>query len=65
MAIASSSNAIKNPPLEFAFKEKGIRVKVNPPERATVQWSDKGSYRVEHVLKYIESLLTIPIHFVS
>ena len=59
----TSSNAIKTPPLEFVFKGKGIRVKVNPPERATAQWSDKGSYRVEHVLKYIETLPTIPIHF--
>ena len=25
---------------EFVFKGKGIRVKVNPPERATTQWSD-------------------------
>ena len=63
MTIASSSNPIKTPPLEFAFKGKGIRVKVNPPEQATAQWTDKGSYRVEHVLKYIESLPTIPIHF--
>ena len=59
----TSSNAIKTPPLEFVFKGKGIRVKVNPPERATAQMSDKGSYRVEHVLKYIETLPTIPIHF--
>ena len=63
MTIASSSNAIKTPCLEFVFKGKGTRVKVNPPERATPQWSDKDSYRVQHVLKYIESLLTIPIHF--
>ena len=63
MTIASSSNAIKNPPLEFAFKGKGIRVKVNPPKQAIAQWSDKSSYRVEHVSKYIESLPTIPIQF--
>ena len=63
MTIASSSNPIKTPPLEFAFKGKGIRVKVNPPERATAQWTDKDSYRVENVLKYTESLPTIPIHF--
>ena len=62
MTITFSSNAIKTP-LEFVFKGKGIRVKVNPPNRATAQWSDKGSYRIEHVLKYIESLPTIPIHF--
>ena len=63
MTIALSSNAIKTPPLEFVFKGKGIRVKVNSPERATAQWSDKGSYSMEHVLKYIESLPTISIHF--
>ena len=40
VTIASSSNAIKTPPLEFVFKGKGIKVKVNPPERATAQWSD-------------------------
>ena len=46
MTIASSSNAIKTPCLEFVFKGKGTRVKVNPPEQATPQWSDKDSYRV-------------------
>ena len=37
MTIASSSNAIKTPPLQCVFKGKGIRVKVNPPERAIAQ----------------------------
>ena len=32
-----SSNATKTSHLEFVFKGKGIRVKVNPPERATTQ----------------------------
>ena len=63
MTIASSTNKIKIPPLEFAFKGKGIKVKINPPEQATAQWSDKSSCRAEHVLKYIEPLPTIPIHF--
>ena len=63
MTIASSTNAIKTPPLEFVFKGRGIRVKVSPPEQATAQRSDKGSYRTEHVLKCIESLPTVPIHF--
>ena len=63
MTLASSSNASRTPPLEFVFKGKGIRVKFNPLERATAQSSDKGSYGVEHVLKYTESLPTIPIHF--
>ena len=63
MTITSSSNAIKTPPLEFVFKGKGKRVNVNPPERVTAQWSDKGSYKVDYVLKYIESLQAIPIRF--
>ena len=63
ITITSSSNAIKTPPPEFVFKGKGKRVNVNPPERVTAQWSDKGSYRVDYILKYIESLQTIPIHF--
>ena len=54
MTIASSSNTIKKPHLEYVFKGQGKRVKVNPPEKSTVQWSEKGSYRVPHVLKYIE-----------
>ena len=63
MTIASSSNAIKTPPLQCVFKGKGIRVKVNPPERAIAQQSDKASDRVENVLKQFESLPTFPIHF--
>ena len=62
MTIASSSNAIKTP-LKSVFKGKGIIVKANPPERATTQSIDEGSYRVEHVLKYTESLPTISILF--
>ena len=53
MTITFLANAIKTPPPEFVFKGKGIRVRVNPPEQATVQWSDKGSYRVQRVLKSI------------
>ena len=37
MTIASSSNAIETPLLEFVFKGKVIRVKVNPPERVIAQ----------------------------
>ena len=61
MTITSSSNTIKTSPLEFVFK--GNRVNFNPPERVTAQWSDKGSYRDDYVLKYTELLQTIPIHF--
>jgi hypothetical protein len=60
MTIVSSTDEFKPPPLEFVFKGKGIRVKVNPPGKVQVQWAEKGSYRLEHVLKYIERLPTIP-----
>ena len=49
MTIASSSNAIKTPSLEFVFKGKGIRVMVNLLDLATAQWSDKDSYRVVYL----------------
>ena len=60
MTIASSSNQIKTPSLEFVFKGKGKRVKLNPPDKVTIQWTEKGSYRLE---KYVESLPSIPVNF--
>ena len=59
MTIASSSNQLKTPSLEFVFKGKGKRV--NPPDKVTIQWTEKGSYRLENVLKYVESLPSIPV----
>ena len=63
MTIASSSNQIKTPSLEFVFKGKGKRVKLNPPDKVTIQWTEKGSYRLENALKYVESLPSIPVNF--
>ena len=53
MTTISSSNSVQ-PPLEFVFKGKGTRTKLNPPDRVTFQWAEKGSYRVEHMVKFVE-----------
>ncbi len=44
--------------LEFIFKGKGTKTLLTPPMTCTVQWAPKGSYREEHLHKYIESLPT-------
>ena len=41
---------------EFVFKGKGTRTKLNLPEGMKLQWSDSGSYRLEHILQMIENL---------
>ena len=64
MAIVSLSKDIKPPPLEFIFKGKEQRFTVNPPGKVKVQWANKDSYRVKHILVYINGLPTIPVVFV-
>ena len=51
----SSDPAIKLLP-EFLFKGKGTRTKVNAPDGVKYQWSEKGSYRLEHMSKTIDNL---------
>ena len=63
MTIVSSANSIKTPAVEFVFKGTGKRAKVSPPGKISVQWAEKGSYRLEHVLAFIEKLPTIPTAF--
>ena len=63
LTVASSSKELKPPPLEFVFKGKGLRVFVNPPGKVTVQWAEKDSYRVKHMLDYTNKLPTIPVVF--
>ena len=46
-----SSDPTANLILEFLFKGKGTRTKLNLPEGMKVQWSDSGSYRYEEMLK--------------
>ena len=53
----------QDPFLGICFKGKGKRVKLNPPDKVTIQWTEKGSYRLENVLKYVESLPSIPVNF--
>ena len=63
MTIVSSSKKRSPPPVEFVFKGAGKRVKVSPPEKIQVQWAEKGSYRLENMLTFIERLPTIPTAF--
>ena len=42
---------------EFCFKGAGTgRIVLNPPKNCQVQWSPKGSYRLEQMLEAIERL---------
>ena len=41
----------------------GKRVKLNVPNNVSVQWAPKGSYRLEHVLKFIQEISTQPCSF--
>ena len=61
MKIASFLSQINTSSLEFVFKGKGKRVKLNPLDKLTTQWTEKGSYRLENILKYIEPLPSIPV----
>ena len=64
MTIASSSSdKTKVPPAEFVFKGKGTRTRLNPPEKMTVQWPEKGSYRTENVIEFVNRLPTIHTNF--
>ena len=64
MTIASSCPEKSTvPPAEFVFKGKGLRVKVNPPGKIKVQWAEKGSYREENILEFINRLPTIHTKF--
>ena len=63
MTTASSQAASPPPSLEFIFKGKGIRVKINPPQGVNVQWAEKGSYRLEHLLKFVSTLKSQPVLF--
>jgi hypothetical protein len=58
----------KHPPLEFVFKAKTgatILKKIKPPKSVTVQTSPRGSYREEHVIKFIEKLPQLPVQFLG
>ena len=52
-----SSDPTMNLIPEFIFKVKGTHTKLNVPDGVKVQWSDSGSYRLEHMLNTIGNLL--------
>ena len=52
MISLASGRPFSVPVLEFVFKGIGKRVKLNPPSGVTVQWALKGSYSLEHVVKF-------------
>ena len=52
----SSEEGHTMPIPEFVFKGKGVRVHLNPPEGVKVQWTPKGSYRLETMLTTISSM---------
>ena len=49
--------------LEFVFKRAGKRVKLSPPSDVTPQWAPKGSYRLEHVIKFCDQIPVQPCAF--
>ena len=60
MTSVASRQPSSAPNLEFSFKRAGKRVKLNPPSGVTVQWAPKGSYRLEHVLKFCNQVPAQP-----
>ena len=60
-SVASSSSA---PDLEFDFKEAGKMVKLRPSSDVTLQWAlqwaPKGSYKLEHVIKFCDQIPAQP-----
>jgi hypothetical protein len=52
--VSNQENIKLNP--EFVFKGKGTRTKVAVPETVKYQWSESGSYRINHMLKTISNL---------
>ena len=56
VASQKSSSA---PNLEFVFKGAVKRVKLSPPS-VTLQWAPKGSYRLEHKIKFCDQVPAQP-----
>ena len=63
MTIASSSNAVKTPPLSFYLKEKELELRSIYQSEQLHNGVIKAPTELKYILKYIESLSTIPIHF--
>ena len=60
MTSITSNKMASLPNLEFVFKGMGKRVKLNVPNNVSMQWAPKGSYRLEHVLKFIKNVPAQP-----
>ena len=60
MTSLASGRPYSAPELEFVFKGTGKQVKLNPPSGSTVQWAPKGSYRLEHVVKFCDQVPAQP-----
>ena len=60
MTSLASEKSLSAPNLEFVFKRVEKRVKLNPPSDVTLQWPSKGSYRLEHVIKFCEQVPAQP-----
>ena len=60
MTSVASGRLSSAPSLEFVFKGAGKRVILNPPSGITVQWAPKGSYRLEHVVKFCDQVPAQP-----
>ena len=60
MSSVGSNKTASLPNLEFVFKGVGQRLKLTVPNNVSIQWAPKGSYRLEHNLKFIEKVPAQP-----
>ena len=60
MTSIASGRSFSTPELEFVFKGTGKRVKLNSPSGVTIQWTPKGFYRPDHVVKSCDQVPAQP-----
>ena len=60
MTSAAPNKTASSPNLEFVFKGVSKREKLNVPNNVSVQKDPKGTYRLKHVLKFIEKVPAQP-----
>ena len=58
MTNVSSSNKLSAPPCEYLLTGKSIPVKLSPLPKTKVQLAEKGSYRLQNPLQYVENIPT-------
>ena len=54
MTSLASGHPCSAPELKFVFKGPGKQVKLNPPSGVIIQWVPKGSYMLEHAVKFCD-----------